>query len=100
MSSPVTSTASSLSAAPLRSTALKATAPGSEYGGTIFFTRRITKLVIAPFGKPSWSPMPVTITRLTGVRASTCASVAAAFSKITITLAPESLSWCSSSRAV
>ena len=44
--------------------------------------------------------MPVTTTLRTGVRAITCSSVAAAFSKITMTVAPESLSWCSSSRAV
>ena len=79
---------------------MKRSAPGSEYAGTIFLTLRITKFVIAAFGKPSRSPMPVTMTLRTGVRAITCSSVAAAFSKITITVAPESLSWCSSSRAV
>ncbi len=100
MSSPPTSTGSSASDAPRDSTAPKRTLSGNEYAGTIFFTRRITKLVIAPFGKPSMSPMPVTITRFTGVFASTCCRVAAAFSKITIAVAPESFSWCSSSRAV
>ena len=66
------------------STSLKAMAPGSAQAGTIFLTWRITKFVIGPFGKPSRSPMPVTMTCLTGVRASTCWSVAQAFSKITI----------------
>ncbi len=91
-SSPDTSTGSSFSEAPFASASLKRTAPGSEYAGTILRTLRITKLVIADFGKPSRSPIPVTTTLRTGVRAITCSSVAAAFSKMTITVAPESLS--------
>ena len=42
----------------------------------------------------------VTTTCLTGVFASTSCSTWAKFSRITITSAPESFSWCSSSRAV
>ena len=99
-SSPVTSTGSSSSEAPFASASLKRTEPGSDQAGTILRTLRITKFVIAAFGKPSRSPMPVTTTFATFVRAMTCSSVAAAFSKMTTTVAPESLSWCSSSRAV
>ncbi len=44
--------------------------------------------------------MLVTITRRTLVRPSTSATVRAKFSTTTITSAPESVSWCSSSRAV
>ena len=61
-SSPETSTGSSVSEAPFASTSLKRTAPGSAYAGTILRTLRITKFVIAAFGKPSMSPMPVTTT--------------------------------------
>ena len=46
------------------------------------------------------SPSAVRMTFFVGTLASTCCSVTAKFSTITIALAPESLSWCSSSRGV
>ena len=46
------------------------------------------------------SPMAATTTVLVGTWSITCASVAAKFSRMTMALAPESLSWCSSSRGV
>jgi hypothetical protein len=85
---------------PSESALAHGTAPGRLKSGTIFFTRFTTKLVIAPFGKPSMSPMRVVTTVLTGVLSSTASSVLAKFSRITIATAPESLSWCSSSRGV
>jgi len=85
---------------PLATAALKRTAPGSEKAGTAFFTRRRTKSTIAPFGKPRSSPTLARITCLTGVSAMTFCSVCAKFSSMMIALAPESLSWCESSRAV
>ena len=58
-----------------------------------------TKLTSSDFGKPSMSPTPVTMTCFTSVRAITSCSTCAKFSRIRIAFAPESLSWCSSSRA-
>ena len=95
-----TSTGASLPRAPASSASLKRTWPGSEYAGIIFLTLRSAKLTIAPFGKPSRSPIEATTTCLTDVFAITCCSVAAKFSRITIASAPESFSWCSSSRGV
>ena len=71
-----TATGSSLRRAPASSVSVNLTWPGSEYAGTIFFTRRTAKLTIAPFGKPSMSPSEATTTCLTAVRAITCCSVA------------------------
>jgi hypothetical protein len=79
--------------------ALKRIAPGISQRGTIFFTRRTTKFTIAPFA-PSRSPSDAITTCFTGVLAITCSSTCAKFSRITIASEPESLSWCSSSRAV
>ncbi|MCY1559798.1 hypothetical protein D9M68_968710 [compost metagenome] len=44
--------------------------------------------------------MAVSTTCLTGVLAMHCCKVLAKFSMMTMALAPESLSWCSSSRGV
>ncbi|MOA20389.1 hypothetical protein D3C78_1408300 [compost metagenome] len=49
---------------------------------------------------PSWSPMAHSTTCLTAVAAMQACSVVAKFSMMTMALAPESLSWCSSSGAV
>jgi hypothetical protein len=46
------------------------------------------------------SPMLPTMTCLTAVLAITCCTVVAKFSSTMMALAPESLSWCSSSRGV
>ena len=100
MSRCVTATGSSLRRAPASSVSVNLACPGSEYSGTSFFSRRTAKLTIALFGNPSISPSDATTTCLTAVRAITCCSVAAKFSRITIASAPESLSWCSSSRGV
>ncbi len=94
------STGRRVSAAPALNASLKCTAPGSVQSGTRRFTYRMTRLTMGPFGKPSWSPMPVTTTLRTGVRSMTCCSTAQAMSQTTMVVAPESLSWCSSSRAV
>ena len=99
MSSRPTSTGFSSWRAPSAITSLNRSAPGSSYAGTIFFTWRTTKLTIAPL-KPSMSPSVATTMCFSLVRAATCCSVTAKFSRMTITSAPESLSWCSSSRAV
>jgi acyl-CoA synthetase (AMP-forming)/AMP-acid ligase II len=53
-----------------------------------------------PRGKPSRSPADTTTTCRSAVRSSTPASAAAKFSSTTIASAPESRSWCSSSRGV
>ena len=55
---------------------------------------------MSDFGKPSMSPIEASTTFLVGTFAITCCSTLAKFSRITIALAPESLSWCSSSRGV
>ena len=68
--------------------------------GTIFFTLLMTKLTSQRFGIGSRSPTWVVITCSTGVLASTSCSVWAKFSTMTMALAPESFSWCSSSRGV
>ena len=52
------------------------------------------------FGKPIMSPIAASTTFWLGTEASTFCSVAAKFSRMTMTLAPESFSWCSSSRGV
>ena len=59
-----------------------------------------TKFTMEPRGQPSKSPMRVTSTLCRFVCGSTCCSTCAKFSTMTIALAPESTSWCSSSRAV
>ena len=46
------------------------------------------------------SPIAASTTFLVGTASITCCSVAAKFSTMTIALAPESFSWCSSSRGV
>ena len=46
------------------------------------------------------SPSAVRMIFFVGTAASTCCSVVAKFSTITIAFAPESFSWCSSSRGV
>ena len=99
MSSRPTSTAFSSWRAPSAMTSLNRSAFGSSYAGTIFFTWRTTRLTIAPFN-PSMSPSVATTTCFSLVRPTTCCSTEAKFSRMTITSAPESLSWCSSSRAV
>jgi hypothetical protein len=68
--------------------------------GTIFLTCLTTRLTIMRLGKSSMSPNCVTITCLTGVLATTFSSTLAKFSTMTMASAPESLSWCSSSRSV
>ena len=67
--------------------------------GTIFFTLRTTRFTIRPF-TPSISPSEVTTTCLIGVRPRTSSSTWPKFSSTTMTSAPESFSWCSSSRGV
>ena len=84
---------------PSASTSDRWTAPAIDQGFTIFLTRRTTKLTSTPFA-PRSSPIDVTITCFTFVFFTTSASVCAKFSSTTITSAPESTSWCSSSRAV
>ena len=59
-----------------------------------------TKFTMKPRGKPSRSPMRVTSTFFRSVCGSTCCSTCAKFSTMTMAFAPESFSWCSSSRAV
>ena len=88
------------SLAPSASTVLKRVARGSSNAGTIFLTWRTTKFTRLPLAKPSMSPMEATTTCSTAVRASTCCSVLAKFSRMMMALAPESRSWCSSSRGV
>ncbi len=73
--------------------------PGSEYFGIIFFTRRSTRSTIRPL-KPRSSPIDVTTVCRTFVLPTTSATTLAKFSTHTSTSAPESLSWCSSSRGV
>ena len=73
-------------------------APGSDHFGIAFFTRRSTKSTMRPLNASS-SPIDVTTIWRIFVRATTCCSVCAKFSTTTITSAPESTSWCSSSRA-
>ena len=86
--------------APAASTSRKRWWPGSDHAGTCLRTVRTTKSTMAPFGKPSSSPTLVTTTCFTCVRPMTSCSTCAKFSRITTVSAPESFSWCSSSRAV
>lgn len=81
----------SLSWRPAASASLNDTAVGSANAGTIFFTRRTTKLTITPL-KPSRSPMLPTITCLTPVCGNTFCTVVAKFSSSTMASAPESWS--------
>jgi len=76
------------------------TPAGRLKAGTIFFTRRTTWLTRAPFTRPSMSPMLASTTVFVGTWSITWARVAAKFSRMMMALAPESLSWCSSSRGV
>ncbi|EWS57733.1 hypothetical protein Y694_04311 [Methylibium sp. T29-B] len=84
----------------LKRVTLRPSVSGSVKAGTIFLTLRTTKLTSWPFQKPSRSPIETSTTCLTTVRSITSSSVAAKFSRTTITSAPESLSWNCSSRAV
>jgi len=86
--------------APRRSTSPKRRWPGSDQRGTIFFMCFTAKLTSGPLGNPSWSPIEVTITCSMRVLPIASCSVAAKFSSTTMLLAPESSSWCCSSRAV
>ncbi len=99
-SSAFTWTGLKVRAPPSFMTALNVTWPGSDQAGTIFFTRRTTRLTIVPFTVPSMSPIEATMMCLTLVFATQDCSVAAKFSRMTIASAPESFSWCSSSRGV
>ena len=85
---------------PWASASLKVTMFGSENSGTIFLTLRTTKLTSMPFTPPSISPMLATTTWRTGVLPITFCTVWAKFSSTMIASLPESVSWCSSSRAV
>ena len=99
MSSWPSGTVSSLRRRPSASTSDSRSAPATSYAGIIFFTRRSTRSTISPLN-PSSSPMVVTIGMRIFVLPITSCSVCAKFSTMTITSAPESFSWCSSSRAV
>ncbi len=100
MSSRATSTGCNGAFVPRASAARNLIAPSIRHAGTIFFTRLMTKLTIQRFLTGSRSPTWVVITCSTDVFASTCCRVLAKFSTMTMALAPESLSWCSSSRGV
>ncbi len=76
---------------PAESASLNDTAPGSDQAGTIFLTRRTTRLTITPL-MPSRSPMLATMTCFTAVLAITCSTVWAKFSSTMTASAPESLS--------
>ena len=73
---------------------------GSSYAGTILARWRTAKVIQRPYQAPSRSPMEAITTCCTAVWSITSASVCAKFSRMTMAVAPESLSWCSSSRAV
>jgi hypothetical protein len=75
---------------PAAITPLKVKWPGSDHGGTIFFTVRTTKFTIGPLGKPSRSPIEATTTCLTDVPASACCERDAKFSSTITASAPES----------
>ena len=85
---------------PAASASGKVTRPGRLNAGTIFFTRFTTKLAMTDLGKPSMSPIWVVTIVFTFVRGNTSSSVFAKFSSMTMASAPESTSWCSSSRGV
>ena len=93
-------TASSFNPRPEPSALLKVTTPGMFQAGICLRTWRSTKFTKAPRGNPNRSPMRVTRTLLRPVCGRTFCTTCAKFSTTTIALAPESLSWCSSSRAV
>ena len=96
----VTSTGFSDMRSPSASTSFQRSELASVYSGTIFLTLRTTKLTSRPLAKPSMSPIAQTTTVLVGTLSTTCCSVVAKFSRMKIASAPESLSWCSSSRGV
>ena len=100
MSSGPSGTSSSVCARPACSAAPNAIAFGIRHGGTIFFTCFTTRLVSSALGCGKRSPTCVVTTALIGVAGSTSCSVCAKFSSTTIAVAPESFSWCCSSRAV
>ena len=100
MSSRATATGVSFAAAPRASASRNSIAPAMRHTGTIFFTRLTTKLTSQRFGSGSMSPSCVVITCLTAVFGRTCCSTPAKFSTMTMAFAPESFSWCSSSRGV
>jgi hypothetical protein len=79
---------------------LKRTAAPMRHAGTIFLTLRTTWLTRVPLIRPSMSPIAATTTFFVGTASITCCSVEAKFSSTMISFAPESLSWCSSSRGV
>ncbi len=99
MSSCPMSTRSSVRLRPSASASDSRIEPGSEYCGIIFLTRRSTRSTTMPL-KPSSSPIDVTTVWRTLVLPTTSATTFAKFSTHTSTSAPESASWCSSSRAV
>ncbi len=99
MSSGPIGTRSSARLRPSASASDSRIAPGIENAGTTFFTRRRTKSTSSPL-KLSSSPTDVSTVWRTFVLPRTCAKTFAKFSRQTRTSAPESLSWCSSSRAV
>ncbi len=98
MSSCVTLIGWNCAAAPRARAARKLMAPSIRQPGTIFLTRLMTKLTIQRFGIGSRSPTWVVITCWTGVFSSTGCRVLAKFSRMTMARAPESFSWCCSSR--
>lgn len=74
---------------------------GSLYAGAISVARcRTARVIQEPYRPPRRSPIDATTTCFNAVRSMTCSSVAPKFSRMTMAVAPESFSWCSSSRAV
>ncbi len=100
MSSCVSGGSTGACRAPPERTLLKGVDPGRLHGGTIFLRCFTTQLTMSALGKPCRSPIWVVTTVRTFVRPITSWSVFAKFSRITIAVAPASLSWCSSSRGV
>ena len=84
----------------LKETTLRPLVRGSSYAGTILARWRTAKVIHLPNQKPSRSPIDAITTCCTLVWSTTSARVWAKFSRMTMAVAPESLSWCSSSRAV
>ncbi len=99
-SSRVTSTGVNGAAWPRASAARNFTVPPMCQAGTIFLTFLITKLTSRRLWPGSRSPTWVVITCSTGVLFTTCCRTLAKFSRMTMARAPESFSWCSSSRGV
>ena len=95
-----TGTSSSVCACPAASASLNVVVCARCHAGTIFFTCLTTRLVSIRLKAGNMSPICVVMMVFTGVRGSTSSSVCAKFSSTTIAVAPESFSWCSSSRAV